>query len=85
MGNSKISNSEHRVASKCKEMYEKIEQEVSTSKVLHVDETSHYNKGKLGWCWMFASNEASFIKLTDSRGMKVLKNSAFCNRNSLVV
>ncbi len=32
-----ISNSEHRVASKCKKMYEQIEQEVSTSKVLHID------------------------------------------------
>ncbi|MBS9529058.1 IS66 family transposase, partial [Wolbachia endosymbiont of Ceratitis capitata] len=80
-----ISNSEHRVASKCEKTYEQIEQEISRSKVLHIDETSHYNKGKLGWCWMFASNEASFIKLTDSRGMKVLKNSAFCNCNSLVV
>ncbi|EAL58165.1 hypothetical protein WwAna0568 [Wolbachia endosymbiont of Drosophila ananassae] len=32
---------------------------------------------------MFASNTASFIKLTESRGMKVLQNSKFCNRNSL--
>ncbi len=47
VGNSKISNSEHRVASKCKKMYEQIEQEI---KVLHIDETSHYNKGKLAWC-----------------------------------
>ncbi len=80
-----ISNSEHRVASKCKKMYEQIEQEISRSKVLHIDETSHYNKGKLAWCWMFASNTASFVKLTESRGMKVLKNSVCCNRNSLVV
>ncbi|GFY80014.1 transposase IS66 family protein [Trichonephila inaurata madagascariensis] len=33
----------------------------------------------------FSSNTASFIKLTESRGMKVLQNSKFCNRNSLVV
>ncbi|WP_253301901.1 IS66 family transposase [Wolbachia endosymbiont of Psylliodes chrysocephala] len=80
-----ISNSEHRVASRCKEMYEKIEQEVRGGKILHIDETSHYNKGKLGWCWMFASNTASFVKLTESRGMKVLKDSVCCNRNSLVI
>ncbi len=80
-----ISNSEHRVASKCKKMYEQIEQEISRSKVLHIDETSHYNKGKLAWCWMFASNTASFVKFTESRGMKVLQSSKFCNRNSLVV
>ncbi len=66
-------------------MYEQIEQEISRSKVLHIDETSHYNKGKLAWCWMFASNTASFVKLTESRGMKVLKNNACCNHNSLVV
>ncbi|MFP3024743.1 MAG: transposase, partial [Wolbachia sp.] len=80
-----ISNSEHRVASKCKKMYEQIEQEISRSKILHIDETSHYNKGKLAWCWMFASNTASFVKLTESRGMKVLQDSTFCNRNSLIV
>ncbi|MFP3020660.1 MAG: transposase, partial [Wolbachia sp.] len=80
-----ISNSEHRVASKCEKTYEQIEQEISRSEVLHSDETSHYNKGKLGWCWKFASNTASFVKLTESRGMKVLKNSVCCNRNSSVV
>ncbi len=63
-----MSNSEARVAEKCQEAYEQIEQEVSTSKVLHIDETSHYNKGKLGWCWMFASNEASFIKFKRNEG-----------------
>ena len=67
-----ISNSENRVALKCKKTYEQIEQEISNSKVLHIDETSHYNKGKLGWCWMFTSNTASLVKLTESRGMKVL-------------
>lgn len=80
-----VSNSEFRVASKCQEMYEKIEQEVSKSKILHIDETSHYNKGKLGWCWMFTSNIGSFVKLTSSRGMKVLENSAFGRGNDLVV
>lgn len=80
-----VSNSEGRVASKCQEMYEKIEQEVSKSKILHIDETSHYNKGKLGWCWMFTSNIGSFVKLTSSRGMKVLENSAFGRGNDLVV
>ena len=48
-------------------------------------ETSHYNKGKLGWCWMFTSNEGSFLKLTDSRGMKVLENSAFGSNDNIIV
>ncbi|EAL58547.1 transposase, degenerate, partial [Wolbachia endosymbiont of Drosophila ananassae] len=79
-----ISNSEHRVASNAKKCMSRSNRD-SRSKVLHIDETSHYNKGKLAWCWMFASNTASFVKFTESRGMKVLQNSKFCNRNSLVI
>lgn len=67
-----MSNSEARVAEKCEEAYKKVEREVRKSEILHIDETSHYNKGKLGWCWMFASKIGSVIKLTESRGMKVL-------------
>lgn len=52
---------------------------------MHINETSHCNKSILGWCWMFTSNTASLVKLTGSRGMKVLQNSKFCNRNKLVV
>ncbi len=58
-----VSNSEARVSSKCKEVYEQIEEEMKASEILHIDEISHYNKGKLGWCWMFANNNASLMKL----------------------
>lgn len=80
-----ISNSEFRVAAKCKQKYEQIAQEIKESNVLHIDETSHYNKGKQGWCWMFSSKEAGFVKLANSRGMKVLKGSIFFDYQSLVV
>jgi transposase len=40
-----------------------------------MDETSHYNKGKLGWCWGFFSEDGSLIKLEKTRGKKVLENS----------
>lgn len=80
-----VSNSEGRVASKCKEAYERVEEEVKASKVLHIDETSHYTKGKQGWCWMFTNNEASFIKLADSRTREFLSNSTFSNYKNLVV
>lgn len=80
-----ISNSEARISAKCKEHYEKIEQQVSESKVLHIDETSHYNQGKLGWCWMFTSSIGSFLKLTNSRGKKVLESSVFGNSDSIIV
>ena len=80
-----VSNSEGRVASKCKEAYEQVEEEVKASKVLHIDETSHYTKGKQGWCWMFTNNEASFIKLADTRTREFLSNSTFSNYKNLVV
>ncbi len=80
-----ISNNEARVAKKCLESYEEIELELSYSEVLHIDETSHYNKGKMGWCWMFSSVGASMIKLVESRGMKVLANSVIGPSDSVIV
>ncbi len=81
-----VSNNEARVSEKCKDNYETIELELSYSKLLHIDETGHYNKGKLGWCWLFSSPKiASLIKLTDSRGKKVLENSVFGANDSITV
>ena len=80
-----VSNNEARVAAKCNETYEDIELDLSYSKLVHMDETSHYNKGKLGWCWGFFSEDASLIKLEKSRGTKVLENSIFGPQGSVVV
>lgn len=52
---------------------------------MHIDETSHYSKDKLGWCWVFANNEASLIKLADTRGVKFLESSTFSSYKNLVV
>lgn len=81
-----VSNNEARVAEKCKDSYETIELELSYSKLLHIDETGHYNKGKLGWCWLFSSPKiGSLIKLDCSRGKKVLENSVFGADDSITV
>lgn len=81
-----VSNNEARVSQICKDNYETIELELSYSKLLHIDETSHYNKGRLGWCWLFSSPKvASLIKLTDSRGRQVLENSVFGANDSITV
>ncbi|ROT47012.1 hypothetical protein EDM02_05610 [Candidatus Cardinium hertigii] len=53
--------------------------------MLHIDETSHYTKGKLGWCWLFTNQVGSVLKLTPSRGMHVLKNSAFAGKHATIV
>lgn len=80
-----ISNSEASVTLRCKEVYEQIEEEVRASKILHIDETGHYTKGKLGWCWMFTNNQASVIKLADTRAAKFLENSTFSDYKNFVV
>lgn len=80
-----ISNNETRVATRCNEAYEEIELNLSYSKLLHIDETSHYNKGKLSWCWLFSNSEASLIKLVASRGMKVLANSVFGKDDQIII
>lgn len=74
-----------RVASKCQTAYQEIEETVRQSKVLHIDETSHYNSGKLGWCWIFTSPMASLLKLTNSRGQKILENSGLNPRHPIVI
>ena len=58
---------------------------MSYSPLVHMDKTSHYNKGKLGWCWGFFSEDASLIKLEQTRGKKVLENSVFGPKNSVIV
>lgn len=80
-----ISNNEGRVASKCQEAYQAIESDIRESKVLHIDETGHYNSGKLGWCWIFTSPIASLLKLTTSRSRKVLENSGLNPTKHIVV
>jgi transposase len=80
-----ISNSEARIAAECKEQYEDIELNLSYSKLLYIDETSHYNKGKLGWCWLFADSKYSLIKLEDSRSKKILENSVFGSDDNIIV
>jgi transposase len=72
-----ISNTEERVSSKTKDNYETIELELSYAKSMHIDETSHYNKGKMGWAWLFSNLNNTLLKLTESRGKKILINSVF--------
>jgi len=53
--------------------------------MLHIDETSHYHKGKLGWVWMFTNSISSLIKIEKSRGMKILENSMFGTEDSIII
>ena len=81
-----ISNNEHRVSEKAKDNYETTELELSYSSMLHADETSHYTKGKMGWCWLFSNLQSTILKLSNSRGMKVLEDSVFgANDYSVII
>ncbi|WP_243553103.1 IS66 family transposase, partial [Candidatus Cardinium sp. cBcalN2] len=80
-----ISNSEARVAAKCQGAYQAIEATIRKSKLVHIDETSHFNSAKRNWAWMMTSPIASLLKLTHSRSRKVLESSALNAREQIVV
>jgi transposase len=80
-----ISNSEARVSQKCQSSYENLKVEFEKGLVKHIDETGHYNKDKLGWCWLFATSSVAYIKLADSRGMRVLAANIDANTVGTIV
>jgi transposase len=41
---------------------------------LHIDETGHRNEGKRGWSWAVTNKELTVLKVSESRGKKVLKS-----------
>lgn len=67
-----ISSSEGRLSKGLEAKYEDLKNQALNSDYLHMDETSHCQKGKLGWCWLAANKEVSVFKLDGSRGRKVL-------------
>jgi transposase len=68
-----LSNTEDRVSGKCEHSHHQLHQQIQKAGLLNIDETSHRLQGKRGWAWVFANNDTTFIKLTDSRGAKVLQ------------
>ncbi|WP_342265139.1 IS66 family transposase [Cardinium endosymbiont of Philonthus spinipes] len=80
-----ISNSEGRVASKCQSAYQSIEAAIRASQVLHIDETGHFNSGKLGWCWIFTNPMVTLLKLTKSRSKKILESSGLKPKKQIIV
>lgn len=67
-----IANTAQRVNKSLKAPYKALEEEIKQSKVVHIDETGHRNKGKRGWGWVFTNQISTLIKLTHTRGQKVL-------------
>lgn len=69
-----VSMSEKRVSQKLTPFYKELRDTVEDSSYLHIDETGHKSQGKRGWGWIFTNREVSLLKLTTSRGKKVLQS-----------
>jgi transposase len=80
-----VSNTEGRISNKCIDSYEEIECALTYEKVVHIDETSSYNKGKLGWCWTFCSKNYSLFKIEKTRSKKVLEGSVFGPDDNIII
>ena len=68
-----ISNTTKRVNKRLEESYNKLQEQVLTSAYLHIDETGHRHKGQRGWAWIVTNKQTSVLKLSPSRGKKVLQ------------
>jgi transposase len=69
-----ISVTEKRVCQKLEVSYKELIDHIEDSPYLHIDETGHKSQGKRGWGWIFTTREMSLLKLTSSRGKKVLQS-----------
>lgn len=69
-----VSMTEKRVCKKLGSSYKELIDQVEESPYLHIDETGHKSRGKRGWGWIFTTREVSLLKLTSSRGKKVLES-----------
>jgi transposase len=68
-----VSNTQKRVNHKLKPAYQGLVEQMKDSPYLHIDQTGHKCQGKRGWGWIFTSRDISVLKLTLSRGKKVLQ------------
>lgn len=69
-----VSITEKRVSHKLKSSYDELCEKMEGSPYLHIDETGHKCKGERGWGWIFTNRNMSVLKLTSSRGKKVLQS-----------
>ena len=79
-----ISNTEGRVSVLLESKYNKLVDQIEESSYLHLDETSHNNKGNRAWAWVAASKMATVFKLASSRGKKALMSFLPVNCNQLL-
>jgi transposase len=69
-----VSTTEKRVSHRLQSSYEELCKQMEDSPYLHIDETGHKCRGEKGWGWIFTNRYMSVLKLTSSRGKKVLES-----------
>ena len=69
-----VSTTEKRVSQSLASPYQELVDQMEDSSYLHMDETGHKCQGRKGWGWMFTNRSLSVLKLTFSRGKKVLES-----------
>jgi transposase len=67
-----ISNVEKKVSGYFDKMYEELSLKVKKAGHLYIDETGHKRCGKRGYAWFFVNEELVYVKVSMSRGKKVL-------------
>jgi len=70
-----VFNKEKKLANMTTPVCEDILNHIKNSAFLHADETGIRENGHSSWLWTFSSKEASYFKMADSRGTKVLKDT----------
>lgn len=68
-----ISKTESRVSDALKKPVEEAQGYVTEQSVVHADETSHKQAGKLGWMWVAATHLVAVFIIRFSRGASVAK------------
>ena len=79
-----VSHTEKRVNHKLEAAYQELIDQMEDSPYLHIDETGHKCRGKRGWGWILTSRQVSVLKLTSSRGKKVLENLLPCYEGQVI-
>jgi transposase len=67
-----VSATEKRVNKTLASTYKDLVNQMEGSAYLPIDETGHNCRGKKVWGWMFTNRDMSVLKLTSSRGKKIL-------------
>lgn len=66
--------------------YEKIRNQVQTSRVKHADETGWRIEGDNNWIWAFASSQSIYYRVEDTRGKGVAEEELkTCHENDILV